>query len=53
MPDKEIRITVDGNQIQSLRIVDLKATPGPSTAEKVLYFFIGIPLLIYWVIHSW
>ncbi len=53
MADKEIRITLDGTKIQALRIVDLTATPGPSTAEKVVYFVIGIPLLIYLIIHWW
>ena len=53
MADKEIRITVDDNKVQSLRIIDLKATPGPSAGEKALYFIIGIPLLLYLIIQHW
>jgi len=53
MADREIRVTLDGDKIQSLKIIDLKATPGPSAGEKVLYFIIGIPLLLYFIVHYW
>lgn len=51
MADKEVRIAIDGNKVQSIRIVDLNPPPTPSVAEKVLYFVIGIPVLIYFIFY--
>ncbi|MFN8490620.1 MAG: hypothetical protein U0350_23725 [Caldilineaceae bacterium] len=49
--DKEVRIALDGTKVDSVKIVNLNPPPTPSTAEKVLYFVIGIPVLLYFIFY--
>ena len=51
MTDQTIIITVDVEQLRSLDISDRNQSPVPSLGEKVIYFVLGIPVLIYVVIR--